>query len=161
LLTDTTAPHRPPLDSKENSIGYSARENLSTSASCGFAAGFKGSKTEPRTPSSSIWNRFALHPAPHLLGLKEERCLKMWAGGMSRGCLWGTGRSGCRQPQAGSPAPRHSEETVALSLPALCPAAQHDPFLPGIYPPAWSPEASLVCWRHLCPGAMGSAALAS
>lgn len=54
-----------------------------------FAAGCKGSEPQPRAPSTSIWNRFALHPTPHCLGIKEERRLRLWAGGMSWGCLWG------------------------------------------------------------------------
>lgn len=117
-----------------------------------FVAGFKESKTQPRAPSTSIGNQFALHPAPHLLGIKEERHLKLWAGGTSWGCLWGAGRSGHSTPgrQPGSVAQQAGSGTVPCQLCVL--QYNTNPLLPGIYSPAWCPGASSVCRKHLCPG---------
>lgn len=88
MLTDKSAPQEPPLTSKENNIGYSARSIFVPLSTMDFATGFKGRKSQHSTPNTSIWNRFALHHAPHLVGIKKERRLKLWAGGMSWGCLW-------------------------------------------------------------------------
>lgn len=107
MLTDKTEltdplslPRKTASDTQPGSI-------LAPLSPVNFAAGLKWSKTQPRAPSTRVWKRFALHPAPHLLGIKEE----LWGGRMSWGCPRGAGRSSCGQPWGGSQ--------------ALCPAAQH------------------------------------
>lgn len=71
LMDPFSLPKKTALDTQPGSI-------LAPLPPADFAAGFKGSKTQPRALSTSIWNQFALHPASHLLGIKEERCLKLW-----------------------------------------------------------------------------------